>query len=100
MAQEFRSQDPSTLEEEGGAPACVMCFNANDASGAGGLGADQLTVACVGAHPLGVVTGVYIRDSAEIFDFIAIDEDAVAEQARVVLEDSSVQVFSNKRQII
>jgi len=93
MAQEFRSQDPSTLEEEGGAPACVMCFNTNDASGAGGLGADLLTVACVGAHPLGVVTGVYIRDSAEIFDFIAIDEDAVAEQARVVLEDSSVQVF-------
>ncbi len=93
MAQEFRSQDPPTLEEEGGAPACVMCFNANDASGAGGLGADQLTIACVGAHPLGVVTGVYIRDSAEIFDFMAMDEDTVAEQARVVLEDSSVQVF-------
>jgi hydroxymethylpyrimidine/phosphomethylpyrimidine kinase len=93
MAQEFRSQDPPTLEEEGGAPACVMCFNANDASGAGGLGADQLTIACVGAHPLGVVTGVYIRDSAEIFDFMSMDEDTVAEQARVVLEDSSVQVF-------
>lgn len=70
-----------------------MCFNANDASGAGGLGADQLTIACVGAHPLGVLTGIYIRDSAETFEHVALDEDTVAEQARVVLEDSSVQVF-------
>jgi hydroxymethylpyrimidine/phosphomethylpyrimidine kinase len=93
MAQEFRSQDTPSLDDDASAPACVMCFNANDASGAGGLGADQLTVASVGAHPLGVVTGIYIRDSAEIFDHIALDEDTVGEQARVVLEDSSVQVF-------
>ncbi|MBU3652906.1 MAG: hydroxymethylpyrimidine/phosphomethylpyrimidine kinase, partial [Limnohabitans sp.] len=37
--------------------------------------------------------GVYIRDTAEIFDHVALDEDTVAEQARAVLEDLSVQVI-------
>ena len=47
----------------------------------------------MGSHPVPIVTGVYIRDTAEIFDHIALDEDAVAEQARAVLEDLSVQVI-------
>jgi hydroxymethylpyrimidine/phosphomethylpyrimidine kinase len=37
-----------------------------------------------------VVTGAYSRDTAEIFDHFALDEDAVAEQARSALEDMSV----------
>ncbi len=74
-------------------PACVLCFNANDPSGAGGLAADATAVASVGAHALTVVTGAYARDTAEIFDHFAFDEDAVAEQARVILEDVSVQVI-------
>lgn len=76
-----------------GAPACVMAFNANDPSGAGGLSADIGAIASVGAHALTVATGVYMRDSAEILDHFCIDEDAVSEQARVVLEDIPVQVF-------
>jgi hydroxymethylpyrimidine/phosphomethylpyrimidine kinase len=79
--------------EADGAPPCVLVFNANDPSGAGGLSADVLAAASVGAHALPVVTGAYMRDTAEIFDHIAFDEDAVAEQARSVLEDISVQII-------
>jgi hydroxymethylpyrimidine/phosphomethylpyrimidine kinase len=39
------------------------------------------------------VTGAYARDSAEVFDHFAFDEDVVAEQARAILEDVPVQVF-------
>ncbi len=74
-------------------PACVMCFNASDPSGAGGLAGDVTAVASVGAHALPVVTGAYARDTAEIFDHFPFDEDAVAEQARAILEDVPVQVI-------
>jgi hydroxymethylpyrimidine/phosphomethylpyrimidine kinase len=74
-------------------PACVIVFNASDPSGAGGLAADIAAIASVGAHALPVVTGAYARDTAETFDHFALDEDAVAEQARAILEDAGVQVF-------
>jgi hydroxymethylpyrimidine/phosphomethylpyrimidine kinase len=74
-------------------PACVIVFNASDPSGAGGLAADVTAIASVGAHALPVVTGAYARDTAEIFDHFAFDEDIVAEQARAILEDVAVQVF-------
>jgi hydroxymethylpyrimidine/phosphomethylpyrimidine kinase len=74
-------------------PACVMVFNASDPSGAGGLAADVTAIASVGAHPLPVVTGAYVRDTAEVFDHFAFDEEAVAEQARTILEDVPVQVI-------
>ena len=35
-------------DQDGGAPACVMSFNANDPSGASGIGADIATVAAMG----------------------------------------------------
>ena len=82
-----------TLDSEDAVPACIPVFNASDPSGAGGVTGDALTIASVGSHPLPIVTGVYVRDTAEIFDHIALDEDAVAEQARAVLEDLSVQVI-------
>ena len=85
---------PSAASPGGEAgPACVMVFNANDPSGAGGLAADVTAIASVGAHPLPVVTGAYARDTAEVFDHFAFDEDAVAEQARAILEDVPVQVL-------
>lgn len=74
-------------------PACVIVFNANDPSGAGGISADVTTIASVGAHALAVVTGAYARDTAEIFDHFAFDEEIVAEQARAILEDVPVQVI-------
>lgn len=74
-------------------PACVLVFNANDPSGAGGISADVTAIASVGAHALAVVTGAYARDTAEIFDHFAFDEETVAEQARAILEDVPAQVI-------
>jgi hydroxymethylpyrimidine/phosphomethylpyrimidine kinase len=74
-------------------PACVIVFNAGDPSGAGGIAADITAIASVGAHCLPVVTGAYARDSAEVFAHFALDEEAVAEQARAILEDVSAQVI-------
>jgi hydroxymethylpyrimidine/phosphomethylpyrimidine kinase len=83
-AAQMETEDSET------SPACVMTFNANDPSGAGGLTADISSIASAGAHALAVVTGAYVRDTAEIFDHIAFDEDAVTEQARTTLEDMPV----------
>src|SRR5665647_339183 len=80
-------------QQQTSVPACVMVFNANDPSGAGGLAADVTAIASVGAHALPIVTGAYARDTAEIFDHFAFDEDAVTEQARAALEDVQVQVI-------
>ena len=75
------------------APACVMCFNASDPSGAGGLAGDVATVAAMGAHTLPVVTTIVMRDTAEVFDQHVLDPDVVAEQARTILEDVTVTGF-------
>ncbi len=83
-------QDPATPDEEAGSPACVMCFNVNDPSGASGIAADITTISSMGAHALPVITGVLIRDTAEVLDSHDIDPDVVAEQARVILEDTPI----------
>jgi hydroxymethylpyrimidine/phosphomethylpyrimidine kinase len=84
--------DTQDLEDDAG-PACVMVFNASDPSGAGGLAADATAIASVGAHALPVVTGAYARDTAEVMDHFSFDEEAIAEQARSILEDTPAQVF-------
>ncbi|OGB29306.1 MAG: hydroxymethylpyrimidine/phosphomethylpyrimidine kinase [Burkholderiales bacterium RIFCSPLOWO2_12_FULL_61_40] len=89
------SLPPSTDEDDldEGPSACVMVFNANDASGAGGITADLTAIASVGAHALPVITGAYARDTAEVYDHFPFDDEAVTEQARTILEDIPVQVF-------
>ena len=77
-------------EEDDTSPACVMTFNTSDPSGAGGLTADITAITSAGAHPLAIVTGAYVRDTAEIFDHFPFDEEAVTEQARAALEDMPV----------
>ena len=72
---------------------CVATFNANDPSGAGGLGGDAITIASIGGHPLTIVTGTYIRDSERISEYFPLDDDVVREQARAVLEDMQIQVI-------
>jgi len=89
---------PPEIEEaadadDAASPVCVMVFNASDPSGAGGLTADIATIASVGGHPVAIVTGAYARDTAEVFDHYALDDEAVAEQARAVLEDMPVQAI-------
>jgi hydroxymethylpyrimidine/phosphomethylpyrimidine kinase len=87
------STDDEEADGDLGSPPCVLVFNANDPSGAGGLSADIGAMASVGAHALAVATGAYARDTAEVFDHFCLDEEAVSEQARVILEDVQVQVF-------
>ena len=83
--------DPEAVPAEvDSAPVCVMTFNASDPSGAGGLTADITAIASAGGHALAVVTGAYLRDTTEIFDYIAFDDEAVGEQARSALEDMPV----------
>ncbi|MBH1957648.1 MAG: bifunctional hydroxymethylpyrimidine kinase/phosphomethylpyrimidine kinase [Burkholderiales bacterium] len=81
------------IEDSDASPACVMTFNANDPSGAGGLTADITAITSAGAHPLSVVTGTYLRDTAEIFDHFSFDDEAVTEQARTALEDMPVSAI-------
>ncbi len=80
-------------DDDQAALPCVLVFNSSDPSGAGGLAADALAIASVGAHMLPVVTGADARDTAEIFDHFPFDEEAVSEQARTVLEDVEVQLI-------
>jgi len=72
---------------------CVMVFNANDPSGAGGLSADLTAMSSASTHVLSVVTGTYVRDTSEIHDHFTFDEEAVTDQARAALEDMPVQAF-------
>jgi len=74
-------------------PACVLSFNVGDPSGAGGSAGDIATIAAMGAHPLPVLTGVLMRDTAEVFDQHVLEADAVVEQARAILEDVSAAAF-------
>jgi hydroxymethylpyrimidine/phosphomethylpyrimidine kinase len=80
-------------ESEGDAPVCVLTFNANDPSAAGGLSGDVAAISSVGAHALCVVTGAYARDTVEILDHFAFDEESVAEQARTILQDVPARVI-------
>jgi hydroxymethylpyrimidine/phosphomethylpyrimidine kinase len=84
---------PADRDQDAAHPACILVFNANDPSGATGLAADTLAIASVGAHPCPVTTGAYARDTSEIFDHFAMDDEAVTEQARSILEDMPVQII-------
>ena len=86
------SQAASSASDEALLP-CVLAFNASDPSGAGGLAADITASASVGVHLLPIATGTYVRDTSEIFDHYSLDDEAVAEQARAMLEDLSVQAI-------
>jgi hydroxymethylpyrimidine/phosphomethylpyrimidine kinase len=89
------SLSPETEEDplDDGPSASVMVFNSNDPSGASGLVADLMAIASVGAHALPVLAGAYARDTAEVYDHFAFDDEAVTEQARAILEDVPVQAF-------
>jgi hydroxymethylpyrimidine/phosphomethylpyrimidine kinase len=84
---------PLDEEESDDSPICVMSFNVADASGAGGLSADQIAITASGGHALPVTTGILVRDTSTVFDLIELDADAVEEQARTILEDMDVEVF-------
>ena len=85
--------DPATLPPQELSLPCVLTFNANDPSGAGGLAADHTAMSSASCHVLSVVTGTYIRDTRALHNHIAFDEDAVEDQARCALEDMDVSAI-------
>ena len=97
----FSMTDPNTLsgdelaEQQGEAPspACVMTFNASDATGAAGIAGDIATIAAMGAHTLPIMASIVVRDTAEVFEQHVLEADHVAEQARTVLEDISINAW-------
>jgi hydroxymethylpyrimidine/phosphomethylpyrimidine kinase len=96
LGLKIQDPPPDELEDQAlddGPSACVIVFNANDASGAAGLAADLMTIASVGAHGLPIVTGAYVRDTSEVFDHFPFDDEAVSDQARMILEDVPVQAI-------
>ena len=70
-----------------------MSFNASDATGAGGIAGDIATIAAMGAHALPVVATIVMRDTAEVFEQVTLEADAVTEQARGVLEDVTLSAW-------
>lgn len=74
-------------------PPFVLTFAASDPTGGAGLQADLLTLASMGCHPLSVVTGLTVQDTAGVEDVLPIDAGWVADQARALLEDIPVAVF-------
>lgn len=87
------SDSPPIADAAGASLPCAMAFNANDPSGAGGLSADLTAMSSASVHVLAVVTGTYVRDTSEVHDHIALDEEAVADQARCALEDMPVRAI-------
>ncbi|MBB5019380.1 hydroxymethylpyrimidine/phosphomethylpyrimidine kinase [Chitinivorax tropicus] len=71
----------------------VLTFAATDPSSGAGLQADILTLASLGCHPLSVVTGITVQDSAGVDDLQAMDPELVIDQARFILEDMQVAAF-------
>ena len=68
----------------------VLVFAGTDPTGGAGLQADILTLASLGCHPLSVVTAITVQDTAGVQDFLPIDAEWIADQARSVLEDIPV----------
>lgn len=75
------------------APPIVLTFGLSDPTGASGLQADLLTLASIGCHGASVLTGYAVRDSAASGDVTGLDPEAVASQARMLLEDMPVAAF-------
>jgi hydroxymethylpyrimidine/phosphomethylpyrimidine kinase len=80
-------------EHDPASPPLVLTFAASDPSGGAGMQADLLTLASTGCHPLSVVTALTVQDTLGVEGILAIDADWVADQARALLEDVTVDAF-------
>ena len=83
MSSVLSSSSPSTPSAEAAAEAslpCVLTFNANDPSGAGGLSADITAMSSASCHVLAVATGCYVRDTRAIHQHVALDDELRSEE--------------------
>lgn len=75
------------------APPVVLTFAASDPSGGAGVQADILTLTSMGCHALSVITAITVQDTVGVEDYLPLDAEWVADQARCVLEDMPVAAF-------
>lgn len=71
----------------------VLTFGLSDATGAAGVQADQLACASMGCHPATVVTAIATTGREDGDDWLPIDAELVAVQARSVLQNMPVAAF-------
>jgi hydroxymethylpyrimidine/phosphomethylpyrimidine kinase len=71
----------------------VLVFGGHDPTCGAGIGADILTLASLGCHPLAVVTAVTAQDTHGVTTVQTLDPQVVVEQARAILEDCQVAAF-------
>jgi hydroxymethylpyrimidine/phosphomethylpyrimidine kinase len=71
----------------------VLTFGLSDATGAGGVQADQLSCASMGCHPATVVTAIATSGREQGDDWLAIDAEFVEQQAKSVLQNMPVAAF-------
>ncbi len=83
---------PTNVASRPALPA-VLSFAASDPTGGAGIQADILTLACLGCHPLSVLTAITVQDTAGVEGVLPIDPGWVADQARALLEDMPVAAF-------
>lgn len=74
-------------------PPLVLTFAASDPSGGAGMQADILTLASMGCHPLSVITAITVQDTLGVEGLLAMDSEWVADQARALLEDMTIDAF-------
>ena len=68
----------------------VLSIAGSDSGGGAGIQADILTLASIGCHPLPVITGITVQDSARVEALLTMDAKWVDDQARCVLEDMPI----------
>ncbi|WJF89602.1 hydroxymethylpyrimidine/phosphomethylpyrimidine kinase [Paraburkholderia bonniea] len=74
-------------------PPIVLTFGLFDPTGGSGVQADLMTLASMGCHGVTVLTGYTVRDSASCDEVTGLDPEAVAAQARMLLEDMPIAAF-------
>lgn len=71
----------------------VMAFSGNDPTGGAGIQADIEAAASMGAHVAPIITSLTVQDSQNVKHFTPTSPALISEQARVVLEDISIDAF-------
>ncbi|WP_087446058.1 bifunctional hydroxymethylpyrimidine kinase/phosphomethylpyrimidine kinase [Sulfuriferula sp. AH1] len=74
-------------------PPVVLTFAASDPTGGAGIQADILTLTSMGCHALSVLTAITVQDTVGVEDYLPLDAEWIADQARCVLEDMPVAAF-------
>lgn len=74
-------------------PPVVLTFAATDPTGGAGIQADILTLTSMGCHALSVITAITVQDTVGVEDYLPLDAEWIADQARCVLEDMPVAAF-------